>query len=99
MKNIFLLISATLSIFGCSISHASGNNTNDSLRAKSDTKTENPANLLTLSDAEKILGESAFLKDSSTSIEKDVIRFHCAYAANTIDEKTGKTGIIYFLLG
>jgi len=56
-----------------------------------------PDNLFTKSDAEKILGEPAHLTDSSTTIKEDTLEYRCTYAANSKDQKTGKTGIVYFL--
>ncbi len=56
-----------------------------------------PVNLFTLSDAEKILGEPAHLTDSSSRVIVDTTDYRCAYTALSEDEKTGKTGNIYFL--
>jgi hypothetical protein len=56
-----------------------------------------PGNLLTLSDAEKIVGEPAHLSDSSTTTKAGDLVYSCAYTANSKDNKTGKTGVIYFL--
>jgi hypothetical protein len=69
-------------------------------------------NLFTLSDAEKILGEPAHLADSGSTIpgeasknsvndsvapiKRQASTYGCAYEANSKDEKTGKTGIVYF---
>jgi len=71
-------------------------------------------NLFTLSDAEKILGEPAHLNDSASTIpgeaskhsvndsvapvKRQASTYRCAYEANTIDKKTGKKGIVYFLI-
>ena len=71
-------------------------------------------NLFTLSDAEKILGEPAHLSDSGSTapgvgrensvndsvshIKKLASSYRCAYEANAEDKKTGKTGIVYFLI-
>lgn len=86
MKIIFcLMISAqALSIFGLSSS-----DTGSSIY---------PQNLLTVSEAEKILGEPALLKDSSTTIKDDVITYSCSYTALSSDKKTGKTGNLYFMV-
>ena len=76
--------------------------------------TTGPTTLFTLPDAEKIMGEPGRLVDSETvaagkgreSSPKDSV-FHlkktasfygCAYEANKKDEKTGRTGKIYFLV-
>ena len=50
------------------------------------------------SDAEKILGENAYLSDSSSTIKKDTLEIKRAYTANSPDQKTGKTGVIYFMI-
>jgi hypothetical protein len=50
------------------------------------------------SDAEKILGEKAFLSDSSSTIKKDTLECKSAYTAYSKDQKTGKTGVIYFMI-
>jgi len=71
-------------------------------------------NLFTLSDAEKILGEPGHLvdsgstvpgvatkysvKDSVTPIKQEASSYNCTYEANTKDKKTGRTGLIYFLI-
>jgi len=50
------------------------------------------------SDAEKILGEKAFLSDSSSTIKKDTLECKSAYTTYSKDQKTGKTGVIYFMI-
>ena len=50
------------------------------------------------SDAEKILGEKAFLSDSSSIIKKDTLERKSAYTAYSKDQKTDKTGVIYFMI-
>ena len=45
-----------------------------------------PGNLLTLSDAEKIMGEPLHLSDSATKHTEDVLTHHCAYKANKEDK-------------
>jgi hypothetical protein len=89
MNKIFYLLTTTLAIFGCSQSATSGRT----------ILSENAgyANVFTLPDAEKVLGEPAHLSDSASTVSKDVSRFSCAYSANAKDEKTGMTGVIYFL--
>ena len=70
--------------------------------------------LLTLSAAEKILGEPAHLADSASTIagvaskssvkdsvwliKKMASSYKCAYESNVEDQKTGRTGKIYFLV-
>ena len=108
MKISFYLITTFLIILGCDPSTTLGNkqkqeheqstpdNVTDSILNQSRWST-NPNNLLTLSDAEKILGEQSSLTDSSSTIKEDVLTYLCAYTANSKDQKTGKTGAIYFL--
>ena len=76
--------------------------------------TTDPGSLFTLPDAEKILGEPAHLADSGSTapgvarksspndsvlhIKKLASSWRCAYEANSVDEKTGRTGIVYFLI-
>ena len=49
-------------------------------------------------DAELILGEKAYRSDSSSTIKKDTLEIKRAYTANSIDQKTGETGVIYFMI-
>ena len=73
-----------------------------------------PRNLFTLPDAEKILGEPSHLvdsgyrapgvgredspKDSVLPIKKTASSWGCSYEAKVQDEKTGRTGKIYFVV-
>jgi len=96
-------------LLGCDQSSTSGSdNTQQKLQqskieAVTDAKLNqmhnpiHPGNLFTLSDAEKILGEEAHLTDSSSKIKGDTLTYNSAYTANSRDEKTGKTGVIYFM--
>ena len=56
-----------------------------------------PCNLLTLSDAEKIMGQQAHLIDSSSTIKDDVLVYNCGYTGTSEDERTGKVGKLYFV--
>ena len=76
--------------------------------------TTDPTTLFTLADAEKIMGEPGRLVDSETvaagrgresspkdsvfHIKKTASFYGCAYEANKKDEKTGRTGKVYFLV-
>ena len=62
-----------------------------------ETDTSKTGILFTKSDAEKILGVSAHLTDSASSVRQDTIEYRCTYTADSIDLKTGKTGNIYFM--
>ena len=56
------------------------------------------ANLFTLPEAERILGEKAQLTDSSSTTKDNVLIYQCSYTAHSPDQKTGKTGAVYFML-
>ncbi len=53
---------------------------------------------LAQTDAEKVLGQTAKLTESSSENKNGVTKFRCTYTANTIDSKTNKTGNLYYLL-
>jgi hypothetical protein len=44
------------------------------------------------------LGEESHRSDSSSAIKKDTLEIKSAYTANSIDQETGKTGVIYFMI-
>jgi hypothetical protein len=60
-------------------------------------KSINSGNLLTASDAEKILGQMVHLTDSSSLDKVGISQYLCSYTADFKDLKTGKTGAVYFL--
>src|SRR4026208_2196466 len=76
--------------------------------------TTDPTTLFSLADAEKIMGEPGRLVDSETvaagvgrgsrpkgsgwHIKKTASFYGCAYEANKKDEKSGRTGKVYFLV-
>jgi hypothetical protein len=60
--------------------------------------TAHPGDLFSLPDAEKILGEPARLSDSSTATGATAAVFRCSYTSINNDPKSGKTGVVYFLL-
>jgi hypothetical protein len=53
--------------------------------------------LFTISEAEKILKEKAFLADSSSKVKEGVYTYTCSYTSEAADTKTGKTGGIAYL--
>lgn len=57
----------------------------------------NPWKLFTKTDADKIMGQSTHLSDSSSKIERLSASFLCAYLTDSKDSSTGKIGAIYFL--
>lgn len=52
---------------------------------------------LTLSDAEKIMGEPAMLECNSFLQRGSTREYKCAYTALSQDDRTGKTGKLYFM--
>lgn len=53
---------------------------------------------LTLSDAEKILGEKAHLTDSSSTAKKDTLEYKYTYTANATGKSGDRAGAIYFMI-
>jgi hypothetical protein len=53
---------------------------------------------LAQNDAEKILGQTAKLTESSSENKNGVTKFRCTYTANIIDLKTNKKSNLYYLL-
>jgi hypothetical protein len=86
----------------------------NAMKAGDTTSPDKIKSLFTLSAAEKILGEPAHLADSGSTvsgtasktsvndsvlpIKKMASSFRCAYEANVEDQKTGRTGKVYFLV-
>src|SRR6218665_2860587 len=60
--------------------------------------TYNQQACLTESDAEKILGQSAKMKESLSENKNGVNTFKCTFSANFADPKTNKKGNLYFML-
>ncbi len=56
-----------------------------------------PRKLFTKSDADKIMGQSTHLADSSSKMERLSDSYLCAYKTDVKDITTGKIGAIYFL--
>jgi len=52
---------------------------------------------LTLSDAERIMGESVLLECNTFVQRGSTMEFKCAYTALAQDSRTGKTGKLYFM--
>ena len=80
--------------------HSSG--TSDSSKKQADQKGSLTASTdktpFTLKDAEAILGEKARLTDNISSTKDSIPTLNQTYTAITADSKTGKPGIIYFML-
>jgi hypothetical protein len=83
MKRLFLSITIV-----CCLSVAEGQRQNILL---------DPATLLTLVDAERILGEQAAMTDSSSTTKDGLLKYGCTYTGKVKDQKSGKLGAIYFL--
>ena len=101
MKAILAVISTSV-IISCNNSETNGHPAPFSGDIKEKVVDIENANLgrsrtLTLEDAGKILGEPAHSGNTSTTTG-NVIMHHFEYLANVKDEKSGKTGALYFLL-
>src|SRR5262245_1923716 len=57
-----------------------------------------PQTLLTLAQAQSILGEKAHLSEHSSFVENAILTYTNAYMADTVDKTSGKTGTLYFML-
>lgn len=95
---IFFMVPA-LSLFACNEPAVSVKVAGAPLIAADDsTKSDSETNYLTLEDATAVLGEPSHKMEGLVSKDKDAERVHCSYSANAGDERSGKTGTIYFLL-
>jgi len=103
MRKIRFLITLLLPFLGCDPSTSSGNYNIPKPGSVANEKVNqthqsiNPHSLFTLTEAEKVLGEGAHLTDSSFVTQGDPIKYQCAFTENASDEKSGKTGIVYFM--
>jgi len=52
---------------------------------------------LTLADAEKIMGEPAMLSSNTFVQNASIPQYQCTYTALSEDDRTGKTGKLYFM--
>jgi hypothetical protein len=99
MIKIGYYLTTFLTILGCYQPSITAQNPNYKKQQNINQSTSqiNINNLLSESDAEKILGEPAHLSEKNTTIKSDVSTYNLTYSANSKDQKTGITGIIYFL--
>ena len=101
MKNYFFLIATSIIISACFQTSRSNENHDPEVeqRPLSNIRGDStlPQELFNLIDAEKIMGESMHLTDSTIKHEGGVSRYLCGYKANSEDNKSGRTGAIYFL--
>lgn len=56
-----------------------------------------PHSLMTLIDAEHILGQASHLADSVSEANGDIQVFRSTFTADKVDLQTGKTGNLYFM--
>jgi hypothetical protein len=107
MQTFFYIATAALISWGCD----DLNNMNDKKESKESivvsvpSARENtlrdsvfPKNIFTESDAEKILGEPVNLTEDSTAVKKDTFEYRSTYTAKNKDQRSGKTGAIYFII-
>jgi hypothetical protein len=104
---IHCLVSLSIFLFGC------GNSGSDKNLQESKSGTTNTIQTLesynydssffsrvyfTRPDAEKILGEKAYLSDSSSTVKNGLLQISVAYTAYSKDQQSGNTGSIYFMI-
>jgi hypothetical protein len=57
-----------------------------------------PKVILTLTDAERILGEEGHLDEAVSYLDGNTKVYSSKYSSNKQDEKSGKTGTLYFMI-
>ncbi len=57
-----------------------------------------PEVILTLADAERILGEPGHLDEAVSYLDGDTKVYASKYSSNKMDEKSGKTGTLYYMI-
>ena len=57
-----------------------------------------PKVILTLTDAERILGEEGHLDEAVSYLDGNTKVYSAKYSSNQQDEKSGKTGTLYFMI-
>jgi hypothetical protein len=57
-----------------------------------------PEVILTLTDAERILGEEGHLDEAVSYLDGNTKVYSSKYSSNKKDEKSGKTGALYFMI-
>ncbi len=99
MKTImFFLLTVSTTLFAC---HQPANKANIQQNLNLTNQEKEIAKLdscLALTDAEKILGQTAKRTESSFENKNGVAKFRCTYTANSIEPKTNKTANLYYLL-
>lgn len=61
------------------------------------TNINSPSYILTLQEAQSILGEPCHIKESSDSTKEGVHEYKSSYEANAIDAATNKVGMLYYM--
>ncbi len=106
MNLITYLLASTILLWGCGNSNAekdsqkteAGRDTIPSTKPSSQNNSFFDQVYFSKSDAEKILGEPAFLSDSSSLIKKDTLERKTAYTALSKDQQKDKPVVIYFMI-
>ena len=87
MKHLYWLLIMAAVLLSCQPSNAGSKN-----------KQKQGAQVFTLADAEKILGEKAHMNGGKTTNNDGIAVYQSAYVADAVDQATGKTGNIYFMM-
>ena len=87
MKHLYWLLIMAAVLLSCQPSNAGSKN-----------KQKQGAQVFTLADAEKILGEKAHMNEGKTTNNDGIDVYRSAYVADAVDQATGKTGNIYFMM-
>lgn len=95
MKKTVHAAIAVLFLLGCN-----GANSLPEREIEPGAKTVQPgdSSFMSLADAEKILGEKAHATEGTAKTKSDTAFYRSTYMADTVDAKTGKTGVVYFIL-
>jgi hypothetical protein len=91
-KMCLILLLTSISLLGCTT-------TQNTLVPSNATKISwNPEVILTLIDAERILGEGAHLRETLSYLDGSTKVYTSTYLSNNRDEKSGKTGALYYMI-
>jgi hypothetical protein len=93
MNKIWLiLILISISFLGCTTKQ------NTLLPSNAKTVDWKPEVILTLTDAERILGEEGHLDEAVSYIDGNTKVYISKYSSNKKDEKSGNTGTLYYMI-
>jgi hypothetical protein len=90
-KNWLLLMLMSIFLLGCT-------KQNTLLPRNAKTIDWTPEVILTLTDAERILGEAGHLDEAVSYLDGGTKVYISQYSANKTDEISGKTGVLYFMI-